>query len=154
FAEGEDGVPYSYDKKVESRLTAIENKLDSVIENGSVNTQLTGSNIEKVLEQDFTVSANSVKFIEVNLMNIVEFSVAIQDVSSADKKSEVMIRWLSQSGGWLDGTAASLIPVTNHENRISDSTKAKSVKALLYIYNRSTTESMTVGKVYIFPKGG
>lgn len=46
FIEGEDGVPYSYDKKVESRLTAIEDKLDSVIENGSVNTQLTGSNVE------------------------------------------------------------------------------------------------------------
>src|SRR5699024_9752322 len=34
------------DKDLDERLTAIENKLDSVIENGSINTQLTGSNVE------------------------------------------------------------------------------------------------------------
>lgn len=60
FAEGEDGVPYSYDKKVESRLTAIEDKLDSVIENGSVNTQLTGSIVElKSSLIDETITAGS-----------------------------------------------------------------------------------------------
>lgn len=35
------------DKDLDERLTAIENKLDSVIENGSLNTQLTGSITEK-----------------------------------------------------------------------------------------------------------
>src|SRR5690625_177101 len=34
------------DKDLDERLTAIENKLDSVIENGAINTQLTGSNDE------------------------------------------------------------------------------------------------------------
>jgi len=34
------------DKKLDERLTAIENKLDSVIENGAINTQLSGSNGE------------------------------------------------------------------------------------------------------------
>jgi len=58
------------DKDLDERLTAIENKLDSVIENGSLNTQLTGSNVEDGIttkrrapeifyENDFKVSAMS-----------------------------------------------------------------------------------------------
>src|SRR5690625_447697 len=43
------------DKDLDERLTAIENKLDSVIENGSLNTQLTGSIVEYEIDTDFTV---------------------------------------------------------------------------------------------------
>src|SRR5690625_3726891 len=37
------------DKKLDERLTAIENKLDNVIENGAINTQLSGSIMEDEL---------------------------------------------------------------------------------------------------------
>src|SRR5690625_3100034 len=43
------------DADVGARLDAIESKLDSVIENGAINTQLTGSIVEYEIDTDFTV---------------------------------------------------------------------------------------------------
>src|SRR5690625_1057891 len=73
------------DKDLDERLTAIENKLDSVIENGALNTQLTGSNDEYVMpvkessknqevisvHQDFECTTNSITVLD--YYNVDEF---------------------------------------------------------------------------------
>src|SRR5690625_1733882 len=91
------------DKDLDERLTAIENKLDSVIENGALNTQLTGSNIEDAIpvkqkngfvditDEIGAIPPNSSKFFVLDLLKCSSLINNISIVGRNDERGSIEV---------------------------------------------------------------
>jgi|SRR5690625_4835272 len=105
------------DKDLDERLTAIENKLDSVIENGSLNTQLTGSIVEKVTLLEST-SINSTSVLRTDKLDLTRFrKVMVYIRSTLDQELTVrtfldgsFVRYL-EDGEWKDTYNGVKLPI-------------------------------------------
>lgn len=74
----DDNPMPTQDDEVEQRLDAIENKLDSVIEDGKVNTQLAGSNVEYVISGVIEITPGSmVTFPIVDVSKFKNFTIGV-----------------------------------------------------------------------------
>ena|SRR5690625_2905867 len=88
------------DADVGARLDAIESKLDSVIENGAINTQLSGSIVEEVLYENQQLLAGATFTSgDINLENINKFGIGIR--SSSSKSYYLELTWRANNNDFI-----------------------------------------------------
>lgn len=153
----------SEDGSQDMRITGKKNPLPSMLygidsegnpkpvnvdENGNVLTQLTGSNVEKEIDRDVTITANGSKGYILDL-DATKYMLGIFAQNNGDVNISVIYRLRSSDGTWMSGIM-NLISELKKIYGVSEIKEVQTPQIYLIINNKSSTEDLTLKRLYVY----